>query len=120
MDADSANGATDAPIDQQVVEQLRSEGENLLRDLVDIFVADVPLQLARLEEALTRRDAAAARLTAHTLKGTGGNFGARQMQTLASALEEKGRNASLDGASALLAQLRAECARVREALKTER
>ena len=120
MDADFHNSAEDAPIDKEVVEQLRTEGENLLGDLVDMFIVEVPLQLARLEEALTNRDAGATRLTAHTLKGTGGNFGARRMLELASALEEKGRNASLDGAFAILIQFRAECARVREALEAER
>jgi HPt (histidine-containing phosphotransfer) domain-containing protein len=120
MDADFYTGAKDAPIDKEVVEQLRNEGENLLCDLVDMFIVEVPLQLARLEEALTRRDAGATRLTAHTLKCTGGNFGARRLLELANALEEKGRNASLDGAFAILTQFRAECARVREALEAER
>ncbi len=120
MDADSHDGVKDPPIDKEVVAQLRSEGDNLLCDLVDMFIVEVPVQLAKLEEALTKRDAGATRLAAHTLKGTGGNFGARRMQTLASALEEKGRDASLDGASAILTELRAECARVREALEAER
>lgn len=120
MDADSHNGTKDPPIDKEVVAQLRSEGDNLLCDLVDMFIVEVPVQLARLEEALTKRDAGATRLSAHTLKGTGGNFGARRMQALAFALEEKGRNAFLDGASAILTELRVECDRVGEALEAER
>jgi hypothetical protein len=39
------------------------------------------------------------------------------MLGLAGEIEEKGRNGSLEGASALLVLLRAECARVREALE---
>src|SRR6202140_774622 len=120
MDADFHRGAKDDPMDKEVVEQLRSEGENLLCDLVDMFIVEVPVQLGRLEEALTGRDAGATRLPAHTLKATGGNFGARRMLELAGALEKKGRNASLDGAFAILIQFRAECARVREALEAER
>jgi hypothetical protein len=42
------------------------------------------------------------------------------MQALASAIEEKGRNGSLDGAEATFIQLCAECARVREALEAAR
>ncbi len=45
---------------------------------------------------------------------------ASRMHALASAIEEKGRNGSLDGAEATFLQLRAECARVREALEAAR
>ncbi|MGA7762916.1 MAG: Hpt domain-containing protein [Candidatus Binataceae bacterium] len=120
MDADSHDMASNAPIDQNAIQDLRNEGENLLSDLVDMFIREVPGQLATLEAALAKGDAGATRLTAHTLKGTGGNFGASRMQALASAIEEKGRNASLDGASATFVQLRVECARVRDALKAVR
>jgi len=96
---------------------LRDEGENLLSDLVDMFIGEVPVQLATLEEALRKGDPAATRLTAHTLKGTGGNFGASRMQALAGAIEDKGRTGALDGAAATFVQLRAECIRVCEALE---
>jgi HPt (histidine-containing phosphotransfer) domain-containing protein len=120
MDSDYRNGDNDAPIDRATVRELREEGGDLLSELVAMFVEEVPGQLAALEAALDRKDAAAARLTAHTLKGTGGNFGASRMQALASAIEEKGRSGLLDGADAALIQLRAECARVREALEALR
>jgi hypothetical protein len=42
------------------------------------------------------------------------------MQELANAIEEKARNGSLDGASATVVELRAECTRVRDALKAVR
>src|SRR5271156_7148397 len=103
--------ANDAPIDQTTIQALRDEGENLLSDLVDMFIGEVPVQLATLEEALSNGDAGATRLTAHTLKGTGGNFGAARMQVLADAIEEKGRDGSFDGVAATFVQLRAECVR---------
>ena len=120
MDADSHDMGGDVAIDRKAIQDLRDEGENLLSDLVDMFIHEVPGQLATLEAALTKRDAGAARLTAHTLKGTGANFGASRMQALASAIEEKGRSGSLDGAAATFVELRAECTRVRDALKAVR
>jgi len=120
MDTDSHDAAKDAAIDSEMVRELRDEGGNLLSDLVDMFITEVPVQLASLAEALAKRDAGATRLTAHTLKGTAGNFGAWRMQTLARAIEDKGRDAALDGASAILTELRAECVRVREALERVR
>lgn len=120
MDTDSHDAANDAPVDRKVIQDLRDEGENLLSELVEMFICEVPGQLAMLEAALAKRDAGVTRLTAHTLKGTGGNFGASRMLALASAIEEKGRNGSLDGACAILVLLRAECVRVREALEAAR
>jgi HPt (histidine-containing phosphotransfer) domain-containing protein len=120
MDTDSLNTTNDAPVDRQVIQNLRDEGDNLLSDLVEMFIVEVPGQLATLEAALANKDAGATRLTAHTLKGTGGNFGAARMLEFASAIEEKGRNGSLEGAGALLILLRAECTRVRVALEAAR
>lgn len=120
MDSDSRNTTDDAPVDRQVIQNLRDEGDNLLQDLVEMFIGEVPNQLATLEAAVANKDAGATRLIAHTLKGTGGNFGAVRMQELAAAIEEKGRNGSLEGAAALLVLLRDECARVREALEAVR
>jgi HPt (histidine-containing phosphotransfer) domain-containing protein len=120
MDTDSHDAVNDAAIDQTAIEELRDEGEDLLSELVEMFIGEVPGQLATLEEALAKEDAGAVRLNAHTLKGTGGNFGASRMQALAGAIEEKGRSRSLDGAAATFAQLRAECVRVREALEAVR
>lgn len=56
--------------------RLCDEGDDLLSKLVDMFVSEVPLQLAALEEVLIKGDVGATRLAAHTLKGTAGNFGA--------------------------------------------
>ena len=39
MDADSHDMASNAPIDQNAIQDLRNEGENLLSDLVDMFIA---------------------------------------------------------------------------------
>lgn len=120
MDADSHNAAKDAAVDQKTIQELREEGGDLLSDLVEMFIDELPGQLATLEAALSKGDAGAARLTAHRLRGTGGNFGAARMQALASAIEEKGRIGSLDGAAATFVQLRTECLRVREALEAAR
>lgn len=91
-----------------------------MSDLVAMFIEEVPGQLAMLDAALAKGDAAAARLTAHTLKGTAANFGASRVQALASALEMKGRDGAFEGASALFVQLQAECQRARAALETVR
>jgi histidine phosphotransfer protein HptB len=120
MNTHSEDTAGVAAVDERIIQELREEGGDLLADLVGMFVEEVPGQLTKLEAALRKGDAGATRLTAHTLKGTAANFGASQMQTLASAIEMKARDGALDGAPAIFVQLRAECARVREALEAVR
>ncbi|HEY2525522.1 MAG TPA: Hpt domain-containing protein [Candidatus Binataceae bacterium] len=121
MDIDSRDAAAaGVPIDEKTIQELREEGGDLLSDLVQMFIDEVPGQLAILNAALAKEDAGAVRLTAHTLKGTAANFGASLMQALASALEMKGRDGSFEGAAALLVQLQAECERVRAALEAAR
>ena len=122
MDTNSRDiaAAADVPIDENTIRELRAEGDGLLSDLVQMFIDEVPGQLAVLDAAIAKGDPGAARITAHTLKGTAGNFGASRMQALASAIEMKGREGSLEGAVALFAQLQDECARVRAALEAAR
>ena len=120
MSTNSRDTADCALIDENTIQELREEGGGLLSDLVAMFIEEVPGQLAMLDAALAKGDTAAARLTAHTLKGTAANFGAARMQALASALEMKGRDGSLEGASALFIQLQAECRRVQSALEAAR
>ncbi len=117
MDLDSRDQTKSIAIDREIIEQLREEGDNLLNELVEMFIGEAPRQMEALALALGKGDAAAVRLAAHTLKGTAASFGAQRMQTLAKAIEDKGRDGELDGASATLAELRAECERVREALE---
>jgi HPt (histidine-containing phosphotransfer) domain-containing protein len=120
MAAANDAGAQAASIDMGVIEELRKEGGDLLSELVDMFVAEVPLELDALEAALHKADAGAARLAAHTLKGTASNFGAARMRMLAGSLEEKARNVALDDWSPILIDLRAEALRVRQALESIR
>ena len=49
MDADSHDMGGDVAIDRKAIQDLRDEGENLLSDLVDMFIHEVPGQLAALE-----------------------------------------------------------------------
>ena len=114
------DAAGQPPIDMKAIEELREEGGDLFSELVEMFITEVPPQLDTLEAALRKPDAGAARLAAHTLKGTASNFGAARMRALASSLEEKARNAALDGWPHIYAELRAECARVRKALESLR
>ena len=107
-------------MNQSVLETLRELGDvDLLTELVDLFFADVPPQLASLREAIESGDASSVKRVAHTLKGSCGNMGAQRMAALCARLQDIGASGYLTHAPELLKQLEAEFERVRPALEVE-
>jgi PAS domain S-box-containing protein len=89
----------------------------LLRELVRLFLADCPLRLRGIKQAVRRRDAEALRIEAHTLKGSVGNFAAKEALAAAQRLEIMGRDGDLDKAGAAYVALESQLARLTEALR---
>ena|SRR5688572_10830654 len=92
----------------------RFEGRpDLLRRMIKIFDEQTPRLLARLQEAVGRKDAPGIRSAAHTLKGSLLQFGAHTAAGTAGQLEQSG-----DSSSPLLDQLNAQVAEVQQYLNT--
>lgn len=89
---------------------------SILAELVALFLEDMPLRLNAIEDAVRRNDAPALALQAHALGGGGANFGARRLDELCGALEEMGARCATGDAAVMLAELRGEISRVRQAL----
>src|SRR5712692_7677284 len=109
--------ATDAVCDQETISQLRLEGVDFLRELIELFNVEVPKGMLELAQVLDAGDCARAAVIAHTLKGTAGTFGAKRMHELAAAIDQAARAGLVDKASSMLEELRLECERVREVLE---
>jgi CheY-like chemotaxis protein/nitrogen-specific signal transduction histidine kinase len=84
----------------------------LFCELVDLFAADTPKLLARLERAIARRDAARLMQAAHALKGSVGNFdpgrafeAVRKLELIAHENKLKDAPAAFAGAKAEIAGL---------------
>jgi HPt (histidine-containing phosphotransfer) domain-containing protein len=107
-------------LNPQAIQALRDlspeGGDEFLRELIVIFLADTPQQLAELEAALARQDATKVTRAAHTIKGSSGNFGAGEFARLALAIEMHGKANDLAAAAAALPGFKAEFARVAAAL----
>lgn len=108
--------AAGAACDSATIAALREEGDDLLAELIDIFEAEAPRQIAQLERALAASDSSVATRLAHTLKGAAGIFGAVMMESLGAQMEIAARRGSIAEAAAIYPQLRAEIARVTAAL----
>lgn len=84
----------------------RVEGdEELLGEIVALFLEDCPRRLAEIREAIQGGSAEQLKMAAHTLKGSVGNFGAQHAYGLSFQLEQMGGKGEFEGAKEKLADL---------------
>jgi PAS domain S-box-containing protein len=88
------------PIYDQVEALERCGGDReLLRELIDLFLADVPGQMAGLSAAVEAGDTDTVYRLAHTIKGAVATFAAEPARAAALELETIGRSGKLEGAA---------------------
>jgi HPt (histidine-containing phosphotransfer) domain-containing protein len=89
---------------------------NLLRELVDLFAAEVPGMLARIEKAIQDGSPSEMEKASHKIKGSMLQFSAHEAANIAFQLEQKGQAGSMAGAEVLLEKLRREFAALQQTL----
>jgi HPt (histidine-containing phosphotransfer) domain-containing protein len=116
-DSRSAASRT-SPAREAVDALLETCGEAaIVATLIDTFLAEGPLLVARAARAVQGGDAPEARIAAHTLKSHGMTFGAPELARVAAELERLARDGALGGAArGLVGELAAEFERARDAL----
>ncbi len=80
--------------------------EDLVQELVRVFLEDLPESLEKIERAIQKANAQDLRIHAHALKGAALNLGAQDLVENARELEELGKLARLERAPGLLRELR--------------
>lgn len=90
--------------------------EELLDEVIDVFIETIPRLLARMQEAVASRDARAVQTTAHSLKGTISNLSEGPAQEAALRIEQLARNSDLQGAEAAHQILALELERLTDAV----
>jgi PAS domain S-box-containing protein len=87
----------------------RTEGDmELAREVIQVFIDASDRLITEMDDCFAEGDAAALRDTAHSIKGSAGNFGAGRVSQAASELEIAAGQKELIGASAKLNQLKEE------------
>jgi CheY-like chemotaxis protein/HPt (histidine-containing phosphotransfer) domain-containing protein len=110
----------EGPLDPKVLAGLRELGDaELFSELVEMFVGDTEGRIATLRRAAGEGDAAQVERSAHTLKGSAVNMGAREMERLSAQLQDAGAAEDLGEAPELLDRLEEEFGRVKPALEEE-
>ena len=91
--------------------------QELLHNLVQVFIEESAGQLAAIEQGIQEADAGAVEKAAHALKGAVGNFSAQRSHDLAYHLEILGRERRLDDLPQAFAELEQELESLTEALQ---
>lgn len=108
---------SDAPVlDPAVIQNLRQltvPGEpDVLNEVFKMFLQEAPPRIERLRNAWATGNIEEVYRTAHSLKGSAGNIGARAMFAVCKDLDEIGRSGNLAPAGPLVDALGVEFARV--------
>ncbi len=98
---------------ESVLERLGGDKE-LLGEVVELFLAEVPEILTQLKKSLEAEDWKSAAKLAHTLKGSSSNVGAEKFAHLALILETESKEQDIEGAFRVYRQLNDEYLAVRQ------
>jgi HPt (histidine-containing phosphotransfer) domain-containing protein len=89
----------------------------LLKEVVSIFLEEYPKTMLEIRDAMDEGDPGRLNRAAHSLKGSVGNFGARDAVDLALRLEMMGKNEDFSGGREAFARLAEEMERLGQALE---
>jgi signal transduction histidine kinase/DNA-binding response OmpR family regulator len=79
--------------------------DELIKAIVEGFLADMPVQIAKLAELVARGDASAVREQAHKIKGANANVGSELVSGIAASIEQAAARGQIDAAGAKLMAL---------------
>ncbi len=110
--------APDNTIDPDALRDLATMmgDQHMVNELITLYLQDVPRQLDIMNEALEQHNTEELIRTAHSLKSSSAQLGARHLSRLCKDIEIKGRENNLEGIPALFNLVRAEFAHVQTAL----
>ena len=92
----------------------------LVREVIDMFIADAPAHLRDLQQALVDGDAGRLARTAHRLLSATQNIGAHNMSALCIEIESLGRQGDLGALAQVVPGLTQALEKVCQALRAER
>jgi len=103
---------------KQKLLSLVDNDEELLMQIVDVFLTEYPGMIAEIRKALEEGDNEKLEHAAHSLKGSVGNFAAGNAVTVAQKLENLGRENKLERARQVLEKLEEELDNLKRELRT--
>jgi HPt (histidine-containing phosphotransfer) domain-containing protein len=111
-------GETIKVLNLEVALELMDGDADLLKEVLQIFIDDVPRKINGLRNALDSADADAIRFEAHSLKGSSANIGAELIRELAFKIEQAGKEHQIGTAVELFEKLESELTRLKTRIAT--
>jgi HPt (histidine-containing phosphotransfer) domain-containing protein len=103
-------------LDPAVIESLRQltpPGEpDVLKEVLSIFLQEVPPRIDRLRTFWAAGNIKELQRAAHSLKGSAGNIGARDLHDISRQIDDQARTGDLSGLAPLVDALAAEFGKV--------
>ena len=109
---------TDQVIDPATYNEIKNLMDDSMEEFVETYLSNSPRLISKMELALIAGNAEDVFHNAHQLKGGSGSIGAMKLADLALNIEAIGKTGSTEGIEPLLAELKDEFERVKQALKT--
>jgi len=104
--------AAELPVDLAVAMRWLGGDQQLLSELVGIFIDDGPKRLQAIRAALTASNVREVEHVAHSLKGSAAILGATRLQTAALALEDAAHDGNTENGPDLVSAIARELDRV--------
>lgn len=95
-------------LDKKMLMDRLGNDEELVSEVISVFLEDTPLQIAYLKSAEVNRDLKNIIRQGHVIKGASGNVSALRIRQVAVEIEKAGKNGELDIVSSLVAELEAQ------------
>lgn len=93
------------------------DDEDIAREVVSVFLNDIPLRIAEINEVLEEKNAEKLRAAAHQLKGSAANIGATRLYKIAMKLENNAKDGDLVQSAELVPLLMENARKLIEELK---
>jgi signal transduction histidine kinase/CheY-like chemotaxis protein len=103
--------------DEETLRERLAGDDDLLVEIIRLFLQELPPRLAAIGEAVTGRNAVALRAAAHALKGSASNLSIDALSEAALTLEHMGAESRLDNADAAWRKLSIEAVKAHDALR---
>ncbi len=94
------------------------DDEEIYTEVIQLFLADIPLEIEMLQEAFANNDTTLAKRQAHTIKGAAGNVGALALQEAAQQMENADKKSGKSQIDEILNKINEEFGKVRKILDT--
>jgi HPt (histidine-containing phosphotransfer) domain-containing protein len=104
---------TEPCVDPATLDKLvKMGGKAFAAEMIDLFLKYVPQKLAEARAAEQSGDLLGVKKAVHPVKSSAGNIGARQMQNLASCIEQLAGDQCRESTDAMLTELELACKHV--------